>query len=631
MKVLSYLCLALLLLFPLALPAQEESKPEAAPAKTAPAPSPRSESKGESAVPKFDPDSEVVTWNGQVWNIHNNSLVRSKMEKYLNEPEANEAADIEYQKTIGDILTKLSSANTSPKNVEEAWRLLYAAAAYPADAKLCDAIADAVYAVWLTRREDGRLGGANEALRKEIELLRMNMESNVDVGGLNARSSGKDGKPGGLSEEIQQKRQIRLQGFSERIAELEARYKANQVKQEGSEMESKIQYQALIVQLFFLRRFQHVTIATRFYRSIYGDGDTKLSVGDKAKDLFSKTSGVPPTITVIDTLANEATRDVQRGIESYLYLMEQGEVDSAIRRLTEAYAVGEHMPQIRTLSREEKRKGLKYFQTTNALMAALEVKDFDEASRLIAELKKMARDFVPTKALAAINNSSMASNMHLAKAQAALSSGNQEQFETELRLAAEVWPSNPKLKAMTETAFSQVDQQQKALADLERLVSQKNFRQIFVERMRFIAATAVAPEKQKELGEILEKMQQVEMVIVQANEISKRGDSSGAWETVECVYQTFKDDNKLNQLRADLTVRASEFVNCLQHAQNLEDRKEFGSSLAWYLRAHSLYPPSIFAQDGVDRISKIALPSLEKRTAAGKNGQVTEKAAGKNP
>ena len=58
----------------------------------------------------------------------------------------------------------------------------------------------------------------------------------------------------------------------------------------------KIEFQALIVQHFLQRRFQHVIIGTRFYRNIFADGDSQLRIGEDAKSLFSKTSGLPPEV-----------------------------------------------------------------------------------------------------------------------------------------------------------------------------------------------------------------------------------------------------------------------------------------------------------------------------------------------
>ena len=77
---------------------------------------------------------------------------------------------------------------------------------------------------------------------------------------------------------------------------------------------------------------------------------------------------------------------------------------------------------------------------------------------------------------------------------------------------------------------------------------------------------------------------------------------------MERVAEDFPNDSKLNQVRADLTTQAAEFVRTLRGAQDLEKREQVGSSLAWYLKAQKIYPGSEFATDGIERLKKLVLP-----------------------
>jgi hypothetical protein len=43
-------------------------------------------------------------------------------------------------------------------------------------------------------------------------------------------------------------------------------------------------------------------------------------------------------------------------------------------------------------------------------------------------------------------------------------------------------------------------------------------------------------------------------------------------------------------------------------AQQLETKGQTGSSLAWYLKAQKQYPPSEFAQDGIQRLVQKVVP-----------------------
>ena len=103
-------------------------------------------------------------------------------------------------------------------------------------------------------------------------------------------------------------------------------------------------------------------------------------------------------------------------------------------------------------------------------------------------------------------------------------------------------------------------------------------------------------------------MADIEGTIVRCNEIAKRGDYCGAWEGAELKFLEFPDDTKLNQLRANLTTEASDFVHCIRTAQQLEEKGQTGSSLAWYLKAQKIYPPSEIGKAGVNRLVQQIMP-----------------------
>ena len=89
--------------------------------------------------------------------------------------------------------------------------------------------------------------------------------------------------------------------------------------------------------------------------------------------------------------------------------------------------------------------------------------------------------------------------------------------------------------------------QQKALVDLDELMSQHNYRQIYNDKMRFIAAAAMYPDRQKQLSDVLSQMETIETSMIQAQEMAKQGDYPGAWEAVEKTFEKYPDDSKLNE------------------------------------------------------------------------------------
>ena len=313
------------------------------------------------------------------------------------------------------------------------------------------------------------------------------------------------------------------------------------------------------------------------------------------------------SLSQLDSLANEAIRDVDEGIESYKFLLEKNELKSATERLFETFMMGEYMPSVRKLSRDDKRRALEFTRKTNELLAALEVNDLTRAEELIKELSQTAKDFDTSKPLAVVETAKTVSAMHLAKAKAAATSGDRATLETELRAATEIWPRNPALAQVSGAIFSQTDVQQQALNDFDRLIAQKNYRQIFEDKVRFIAATAMYPERQEKLKTVLDRVQSAEAALMRSTELAKRGDPAGAWESVERGFSDYPDDPKLNQARADFTTQAAEFVRSIRTAQEMERKQQVGSSLAWYLRALQDYPNSEIAREGIDRISNSIL------------------------
>ncbi len=557
-------------------------------------------------APMLDPGSEVLSWDGKHWNINNNRIFSARFEKYLNSEAETGADAARYRQIITTILARLSPYQINPATLDEAFRLLPQASNFEIDANLSDALASSVYSVWQARREDGRLLRANESLSTEERGVRWNARVASQTSGVEV--------PVGKSEQAQYARDaatrktIEIQPYLTRLAEIQAMQKANLAKRELSELQTKIEFQALVVQFFIQRRFQHVLMGTMFYRAVFGDGDTTLQIKGEAKKLFDTTTGMPPTVSVLDSLAKEVMRDAREGVEAYKFLLGKNELESATKRLAEAFAVGEYMPELRTLSRDDKRQALLFTQKSNQLLSALEVKDYTLAEKIVHELETTAKDFDNSKPMAAIETARTVAAMHLAKARNAAVSNDRPTLETELKEATEIWPRNPALAQLSTAIFSQSDVQSRALLDFDQLRSQHNYRQIYDDRMRYIAATALSPERQTQLKEVLTDMQTIEEAILKSKEVAKHGDYAGAWETVEQVFKKYPDDNKLNQVRATMTTEAADFVRTLRTAEQLEDKGQYGSSLAWYLKAQKIYPPSEYAGEAVTRLVKQVLP-----------------------
>jgi len=650
-------------------------------------------------IPAFDPGSEVAMFDGKIWNINNNRLVRARFEKYLNAPAATSQADVAYRKTIDRILELLAPGNATPQNIDAAFELLPQASDYRDDANLCRTMADAIYAARTAQKTVANLKRENVLLDKKRETAEWNKEMSVRDTYMNAPSIPKGGESSAAIGEVWKDerklaRNARMATANRRLGDLKQTIENNKLRIAITEISAKAHLQALIMQYFATRRFEHVLIANRFYRAIYNDGDNSIDVykqmvgsmpvnkdagqakinaeldpkvaaagvgsesgggvragtgtngtgagagvhtgtpsasggsmaasGGKVElenfSVESLTGGAAvaaqtisklvSSLSQIDSLANEAIRDVNEGIEAYKFLLEQGELNSATERLAETFVLGEYLPSVRLLPRTEKRRALEFTQKSNELLAALEVNDLSLAEKLVGEISGMARDFNVSKPTAKIETAKTISSMHLAKARNAAVAGDKATLETELRAATEIWPRNPDLATVSSQIFKQTDVQLQAMQELDQLIEHGDYRAVYRDAAKFTAAVATDPERQANLKGILDKMTKIETELQRAREFQQRGNAIGAWESIESASKAYPDDTEINRLRADLASGgAATFVRSLNKGADLESRGEYGPALALYLDAHGQYPASKMAQERIDELSARILPA----------------------
>ncbi len=566
-------------------------------------------------IPVLDPGTEVMTFNGKNWNITNNRIFQARFEKFLNAPEATNQEEAAYRTIIDRILVLLQPGNATFQNMDAAFRLLPYAGHYDIDARLCNSLADSVYSVWQAQRNVARLATANDSLEEASRKIEFNIGMVVAEKTLGkpaqptGKNAGNNQKAGGGSSIMPASQTDAQTGsYSRRLAENLAAIQVNRVKKELAEIQAKVEFQAMMVQFFLQRRFQHVLMATRFYRALFTDGDTKLNLGKDATDLFAKSTGMPPTVSIIDSMANEMMRDVREGVKAFDFLLTKNEMQGATMRMQEVFVTGEYMPEVRLVQRDKKRKCLEFAQKGYQLITALDAHDYARAEGLVKDLKKVANDFDDSRPSQAIEAARIQSRMLLAKARDALSRDDKATMEKALADAAEVWPNNPEFLEATTKIFKQTDVMQDALREFDGLVGKRDYRGIWNDKVRFIAAVAVNPERKQTLEKVMKNIETIEASLMRSEEMSRTGNHAGAWESLERAYADFPDDGKLNQQRADMTTRASDFVKIIHNAEELEKRDQAGSSLAHYLKAQKMYPASDFARDGVARLVKLVLP-----------------------
>ena len=576
-------------------------------------------------VPFFDPSQDTISWNGNTWAASDNRLLEARFEKYLNEPEESSDAAKEYRETIDEILELLSpvsrrGAKKKP-DFARAVELLPRASIYPGDAKLCDSLMNALYTAVLAQRDVHKTKSMMTAMEKEKDRV-------IKNGDLLARGHklGERRQVGGGAGTIKNDekevddgtgiKSLRYKDYLRRITEIEAMKKTHQLKTEVKTELAKMQYQALMVQFFMQRRFKHVVMASRFYNQIWKDGDGTLYLDEKSDidKLFTESVGVSPTVSTLDSLANEAMRDVNKGVEAFLFLSERGELESASKRLMESYLVGEFMPSINTLPREKKRRVLAFVRHAYVLSNAINSKDYTRAKEIVDEMKKTSNDFDSTKAEAAIATFTRVSNMHIDAAKLAASKGDTEKASEEIKKAMEVWPQNPKLAEFDKLVESS-GSMARLVEDFDRLFAEQNYREVYKRQYEFPPAIQGDAAREEKFRTVIKNIGEIDGTVVGAKEYVNNGLLYAAWEKLATVHEKFPDDPVLNQEMTKLAPQVADFTMALKKAKDFENEGQIGSALGWFYKAKHLHAGSTTADSGIKRMLDKVIPESTTTTA----------------
>lgn len=576
-------------------------------------------------IPMLDPSAETITVGGVTIPLGDNRLLKARFEKYLNQPPESDAEAKIYRQTVAQILDAVSPLRAKAPNLKEAFLLLPRASSYPGDANLCSSLAEAVYMALLAKTDNKQLTDLNASIEKEkIAIIKeadwaARNEKDSTLG--QSRPAGQAGQGGGQGGQGGGGRptqsagtganSLKYQDTLRRIAEIEALKKQNIIKTEAQTIRTKTQYQVNMIQWFAQRRYEHVLMAARFYNQIWKDGDTTLRI-DKNSDvskLFSDSLGISPTVSSLDSLSNEAIREVDKYIEAFNHLLAQNELHSASQRLMEAYALGEYLAPVATLPLEKKRRVALYVRDLHELYGALQARDYVRGKTLSDQLKAAAKDFPSSKVDSLISGYTLASDLAIEDAKAQLLARNSEKAEEKIKKAAEIWPTNPKLQE-----FRDLVKNSGAIVtarnDFDRLLSEGNYREIAKRQYEFAPAIQGDATREDAFKQIMQNLLAIETALGKATEFSRVGQNYSAWEQLADIREQFPDDPKLGRELELLTPKVADFTLALDKARQFENRtpKQTGSALTWFLKARSIYPQSRQAEKGIQRILDEIMP-----------------------
>jgi hypothetical protein len=535
-------------------------------------------------------------------------VVRQRFEIYLKHPEVSQDRIHDY----ADKMNRLSDTLKQSNDAFAAWKMLYALSDYQdLDAGISRELANRVEAVWNTVRTNGGIDQKNDTLRHAIDTSDRNADmiaeelraeaqdrqGRVDGGGGKKSnpaapptpdSGGLPAGGGGGATPSNPDTATSMQLTSEYLSGLEsrARIKLNEVQQDSNIKQAKADFADYITTLYGSHRYYQVIIAADFYRQLFNEGDYPVAMANQVNASLEVNNSVN---LAVDDFKDEASK---------------GEVAGAANMLQTAFAGNEFLPALQGIPLAQKQKVSQYLKKLDVLKNVIEARDFGRVEGLISDISAVASDFDSTKPMALINAVKLQSTLRLGKAKMLVQQGDLKDAMEEFQGAAEAWPGNPDLHDSATGFFSSQDLKSQSITEFDRLMGDKNYRAIFDKQLAFAPAIHGDAKREDELKSALEKVQKAEMASEKANALLLNGDVNGAWEAISQASKDWPDDNKLNRLLADLSGRATDFVAAVNKARDAEAKKNVGFSLTWYLNAQHLYPPSLVANEGIDRLSK---------------------------
>jgi len=577
-------------------------------------------------IPIVDPTNKTIKFQGRTYSMADNNI-GGQFEAFLATDTLSSQAAMEYRATIRQIIKYISPQSPGGPKLKPAYDLLTKAAKYPGDGNICESLANSIYSALLTKKGIGNKKVLINKLNKERKRLIRNMD--VISSKLEVETSKKRNKRGGTTTTRKTGQQsteyIMMQ---KRLLEIEAIKRKLETEGLIDLTQSKLQYQAMMVQLFIQRRFQHVIMSARFYNLIFKDGDTKMRIkkGSDIDTFFSEGVGVNPTVAGMDAAASEAIRKVEVLVSAFNNNMKTHRIHAASERLAEAFIIGEYLAVTQTIPAEPKAKIQQYVQDLNDMVKTLESHDLAKAERLNESLKKQAADYNDSEVHSYISAMKTASKAAVMDAQMALyqlktATDSQEKRNQEIRFkrsmakAIKSWPSNPEIEALSNSIRKLItdgnqalDKLQIARNDFDNWKKTSAWGAIFNDQGRLGGAfgfSSAAEDKIRlaELKEIIQNKGAIIAALKEAEAYSSKNLYAAAWEIIDRTQKKYQNDIDLADAKAKYSGAAAEFSNAISRAQRLEkENPASASAMNWYLKAKTISPDSTYAKEGINRI-----------------------------
>lgn len=565
-------------------------------------------------IPLLDPAGDTVAYNGGLFDVGNNALVRARFEKYLSQTPEDSKEVQRYMKKLDGILkltqkSARSKAAVGSETLLQIGRGLYELDEYPNDggqsATLAGGIASALSVQYANMKRDKK----NEATQKEIDKLveDTNRMTNHNTGRGTRQVSGSDSKVAATTSTTNT---VKITQGNKNIALKEAGMLKNDADSVAATELAKLNYQSMLISFLMDRRFDHALIGANTFRHIFRDGDTQLKLDEnsKAAKMFTNLTGTTPTVNALASFAANMRREVDQNMQAVESMLAQNKLSEATQHLIEAVAVGEYMQSVSAFPVQSRRRIAEYWTLRKRTLTSLNARDYATAEDIARRMKELDSNFDDSLLRSYCAGRKQQSDLELRNAVKALKAGNEEEFNKHITEAGTIWPLNPKLAEGREQ-LERLDSQDGVLDEFRVLVERGDYRTIYNEQEKF-EVVALNPELKAQYKEAITVVSTIDGMLKQFDAASAQDATMGPCMAYEMMLaqqqenEEYAKDARFRDALARYALGAHDFVQALENAEASEKRGELGSALSNFYRAQCLYPRSEMAGKGVKRVTE---------------------------
>lgn len=545
-----------------------------------------------------DTDNGTLNWKGRTFDIGTSRAFRARFERYLNIGSADVEKLKAYQAQLAEVQALLSPLNeidgaNVDANVDKAYRILYAAAKYPGDAGTSTTLAHMIFNSWRLRAEIRADGRTLDQLNRAADRMDQAAKNRAAMNSM----SGLDGKASAPPPSLNLSMDAGSLSRNDQMAG----------KTVAEILPAKIQFaklgfQSQIVYFLLQRRYEHVVMATSFYRLIFKGSAQELQAGrDQLKSLLPSADMVY-SVEALERLANEAITDVGGTMEVIRGAIKNRDLNNATERLQETFHLGEFLAAVTTLPEAERRTVRDYYRLLREARDFANLKDYTRLLASSARLKEMSADYNHIKVQSEAEAAMQASNLTLASAKMELGRNGYTEAQKLLREATALWPLNPSLATFTAGVNEQGDAGAQMVRRFDEALERKDPRAIFDARHEMGLGLFKDTVRGPQLKAIIDQVAQTDLLLGQAKMFIGQNNPFGAWESVMMAEKILPQDREVFALKSTLLTQAVDFAKLLEGGRLNEDKRAWGVSLALYQKAMDLYPASQFAREGLARV-----------------------------